>query len=165
MVETRGVIDRPLLLEVRRHLTGRTWPLRLLMAVCAAAGALQAWWGRYGTAFVFLSLLALFFLQWSSLAPNAVRLILARFQENYGTDAVVCVTRLEDTGVTVEHGPARGGGTIPYRHFVRLAETEHAYILFTEAEQSVFLFKSSLTPERQAALLSFLKEKPTRIRW
>ena len=116
-----------------------------------------------GRALFFLLLLAVLLVERVLLQRKTLKTNLARFREACGSDQITYTTRLEEAGIRGENHATHASTVIPYEHFVQLAETDTAYLLFTRARQFLPVFKSGL--EDPQAFLDDLKSRPTNIRW
>ena len=167
MFENTGHMNAETLREIRRYLL----PTRMrVVGVCliAALAVIAAMYGRKGD-YLFTGLCVLFIAvliaEYFILRRRIIRTNLARIRESYGVEDAVYTTRLEDEGVYVQNHAPGASTTIPYEAFVKLAETEHLFAIFTRSRQFLLFSKEGWDAARCSAFLSALREKPTGIRW
>lgn len=164
MYETKGRVDEAMLREMGSELLP-VWQHRLMLLLEMLALAMLVFTTvtrRYGNA-AFMLLLATFLIAMEASARmNVLRANLKRMEETAGARSVCYVVRFCDDAVEVENISTCGSTGIPYGKFVRMCEIEDAYILFTEGQQIVPVFKNGLAD--CDAFLSYLADKPTRIK-
>lgn len=164
MLESKGNLDEKVLREIGKDLLP-VWHQRLMFALGALAIALavlEAASNRYVYA-AFMLFVAVFVAAMVAVARrNIVRINLKRMRETTGTCSIGYTVRLGDAAVEVENESTGGAASIPYEKFVRMCETEDAYILITEGQQIVPVSKSELGDSD--AFLDYLDGKPTRIK-
>ena len=165
MYETTGIIDEPLLRSIGKNLLSPRIRLvhGIFCALCAAMAFLNIYTREPGRALFFLLLLAVLLIERILLQRKTLKTNLARFREVCGSDQITYTTRLEEAGIRGENHATHASTVIPYEHFVQLAETDTAYLLFTRARQFLPVFKSDLADPQ--AFLDDLKSRPTNIRW
>ena len=165
MFETTGMIDEPMLRSIGQNLLSPRIRLvyGIFCALCVAMAVLNIDTREPGRTLFFLLLLAVLLIERVLLQRKTLKTNLARFREACGSDQISYTTRLEETGIRGENHATHASTVIPYEHFVQLAETDTAYILFTRARQFLPVFKSG--PEYPQAFLDCLKSKSTHIRW
>ena len=165
MFETTGMIDEPLLRSIGKNLLSPRIRLvhGIFCALCVAMASLNICTHDLGGTLFFLLLLAVLLIERFFLQRKTIKTNLARFREACGSDKITYTTRLEETGIRGENHATHASTVIPSEHFVQLAETDTAYILFTKARQFLPVFKNGL--EDPQAFLDCLKSKPTHIRW
>lgn len=165
MHETTGIIDEPLLRSIGKNLLSPRTRLvhGIFCTLCAVMVFLHIYTRDPRGALFFLLLLAVLLIERVLLLRKTLKVNLARLRETCGSERVTYTTRLEETGIRGENHITHASTVIPYEHFVQLAETDTAYLLFTRARQFLPVFKSGL--EDPQAFLDDLKSRPTHIRW
>lgn len=167
MFETTGELNENTLKELGKHLSAPIQRFYRIFFICVFSCA--AVWMVVVQKGVFAGIFAVgaLFMCAEHYAINKryIKIIADRLREMNDTATATYTTSFGDDGVHSINHVSGGHAILQYQSLCRIAETEHFYALFTKAAQFVTVFKSGLNDGQRQELISYLKTKPTKIKW
>lgn len=167
MFETGGKLTEELLREGDKLFLNRALKLNciILSTVLGVFAAVGLALGRWGWAVYAAALIAFLAVMWFIHKKRTFNIIAKRMTELYGAAELDCGTVFLNEGLEFHNRVTDGRIVLRYEDMTKFAETENMYFIVTAARMVAPLFKTDLSAVEQKELMTYLKGKPTKIKW
>ncbi len=89
----------------------------------------------------------------------------AKMKAASGAESIRYTVSFSDEDITITTNTSGFALTYPYEALVRIQKTRSAFLLRTDRHQSILVLREHMSRTQEKELISFLKGKPTNIRW
>lgn len=168
LFETRGTVGEETFKELKKHLMPRNQKLSLGVFIVLGAGAFvfAAIVRNYSLMIIAALAVLLFSVEYTLLLNKYVKVNMKRLRETAHADEYATTTALSDEGITVKNHATNTAAMLSYDDFVRFAETDTLYALFTGANQCCIMHKASIDGAgNREQFLGALKERCKNVKW
>lgn len=167
MYKTTGIIDKSFHEEIKYHVypKNRIGLLKFCITIFVLYYLLSAFWIRnlYGACVgVFCISLYLFIIFYT--LKKYTKINMRRMKETFHTDSMDMSTRFTEDAMIVSSSFRQEPTQIYYQDIFSVLLTAKYYLIFTKAEQVIFVFADQLQERDRLGLVGFLKEKAPKIK-